>query len=49
MTDLLEVAQCVSCGQWRSVERMQMVTVKPQEQVAYSCKPCHLAMRQGSN
>lgn len=48
MTDLLEVAQCVSCGQWRAVERMHLVTVKPQDLVAYSCRPCHLAMQRNS-
>ena len=43
MTDTTEIAQCVSCGQWRALERM--VTVKPQDQVAYTGRPCHLAMQ----
>lgn len=48
MTELLAVAQCVSCGQWRALERMQPVQVKPQDVTAYSCKPCHLAMQRNS-
>lgn len=45
MTDLLEVAQCLSCGQWREAEQMRLVQVKPQEQVGYACKACYLAMQ----
>lgn len=45
MTDILEVAQCISCQQWRAADAMRMVTVKPQEQVGYACKACYLAMQ----
>ena len=48
MTDFPEVAQCLSCQQWRAAEQMRMVQVKPSEQVGYACKACYLAMQRNA-
>lgn len=45
MNEPLEVAQCISCGQWRALARMEPVIAKPQDLLGYSCKPCYLAMQ----
>lgn len=45
MTEPLAVAQCISCGQWRALDRMEPVIAKPQDLLGYSCKPCYLAMQ----
>lgn len=47
-TAALEVAQCVSCTQWRSVARMEPVYVKPQDVYVFACKPCYLAMQRSA-